>query len=57
MKPTKADRLKALDDLEHVTRIVFNKADHTDDEHWECERLMRRALAVLHAAEREIRDG
>ena len=50
--PSKADRLRALDDLEHAFRMLFG-GTWVEQEEGDAERLMRRALAVLHAAEKD----
>lgn len=49
---TKLDRLQALDNLEHVFREVFEGNPDWVDMH-ELMREMRRALSVLHQAERQ----
>lgn len=46
-----ADLMRAIDDLEHVVRRVFDGFEPMWDED---ERLAKRALAVLHAYVREI---
>ena len=46
-----ADLMRAIDDLEHVVRRVFDGFEPMWDED---ERLAKRALAVLHAYIREL---
>lgn len=53
--PSKVDRLKALDDLEHAYRMLFEGV-WVEQEAGDAQRLMRRALAVLHAAEKVSAD-
>lgn len=51
MQTTLADLMRAIDDLEHVGRKIFDSFEPLwDDE----ERLYKRALAVLHQHIREL---
>lgn len=54
MTPTLPDLMKALDDLEHVYRKVFQEFSPLWDED---EHTMRRALAMLHAHVRELNQS
>lgn len=51
MRVQLADLMRAIDDLEHVARKVFDVMEPLWDED---ERLFKRALAVLHQHIREI---
>lgn len=51
MRVTLADLMRAVDDLEHIGRKVFDNFEPLWDEE---ERLYKRALAVLHEHLREL---
>jgi hypothetical protein len=53
MKTTEIDLLRALDDLEEARRQIALYADCDHPELADALRLMTRALAILHAAQRQ----